>query len=756
MKYHFEQETGSFIINDYETGKVWENNIWNKNQFLTTVNQFGQSFPRLVTAKAERVHLTFGKEKSACVYLRDDDAVDYWNIGYAPSYNKVEDYRCEHSQAFTAVSSRHAGIYAKQTICIHPNRDIEIWEVTLKNESDKTRNISVFPFSNFNLDGFVQHSYYAAENTGWTEFVKEANAILCIQNGPFMPADIFSGFMMSSEPTDLFCGRLEHFTGTAGNNTKPRLLEEGRDLPCTNAAYRKRSGLLQNKIKLAPGEEKTLYYALGFTSSNPRDLIELRKPLMEELPGIFATKYERGIKENGALRCHTPNERVNNIMNFWVQKQVSYCMIGKKAVRDNAQLALGMLNYDAPLARKTLAECTANQFFDGHSLLTWTPNFREKHLYSDPSAWYVLAVCQYIKETGDTDFLKEHIPFVDGEDGTVYEHLTKAAEWFMREDNYGPNGLPLIHHADWNDALNIPDHSAESVFMAMMICLIFKELAELAEFIGDDPKFIETLKEFRQKVADITNDKAYNGEYYVRAFSKYGIVGNKGDKNGGEIYVNPQVWAILAEIVPKERIPSIMAAVDKMENDGGVPLCYPAYKHYDSTVGRMSAMPAGIFENGGIYNHACAFKVMADCKVGRKENAIKTLLKMIPDGEFNPSSHTTTEPYVFTNCYQQHPAENMLVGFSWQTGSSAWGLRDFYEGILGIDREYAGLKIKPNIPASWDKVTATRPYRGSTLELTYINKNAGKVTLIVDGKEIDGDIIKPFNDNAVHQITVEF
>ena len=167
-------------------------------------------------------------------------------------------------------------------------------------------------------------------------------------------------------------------------------------------------------------------------------------------------------------------------------------------------------------------------------------------------------------------------------------------------------------------------------------------------------------------------------------------------------------------------------------------------------------MPAGVYENGGIYNHACAFKVMADCKLGRADQAVNTLLKMIPDGKDNPSSVTTTEPYVFTNCYLQNECENMMVGFSWQTGSSAWGLRDFYEGILGIERLYDGLKIRPNIPGGWDKVTAVRPYRGSTLNLTYVNCNRGTVSLNVDGRKIDGDVILAFDDNAAHEITVEF
>ena len=76
MNYHFDSRTGSFIMSDYETGKNWDNHIWNENQFLTTVNQFGESTTRLVTENAEIVYLGEGN----CCYLRDDDSNDYWNI----------------------------------------------------------------------------------------------------------------------------------------------------------------------------------------------------------------------------------------------------------------------------------------------------------------------------------------------------------------------------------------------------------------------------------------------------------------------------------------------------------------------------------------------------------------------------------------------------------------------------------------------------------------------------------------------------
>lgn len=108
----------------------------------------------------------------------------------------------------------------------------------------------------------------------------------------------------------------------------------------------------------------------------------------------------------------------------------------------------------------------------------------------------------------------------------MYGHLKSAASWFGRRDNYGEHGLPRIHHADWNDALNIPDEKAESVFMAMLICKVYDDLAELSSYIGDK-EYAAELKKLKKRLADKVNDAAYNGEYYVRAFSKFGTVGDK-------------------------------------------------------------------------------------------------------------------------------------------------------------------------------------------------------------------------------------
>ena len=44
-------------------------------------------------------------------------------------------------------------------------------------------------------------------------------------------------------------------------------------------------------------------------------------------------------------------------LNSWVKKQADFCIVGKKGVRDNLQIAVGLLNYRQETAKKEILEC---------------------------------------------------------------------------------------------------------------------------------------------------------------------------------------------------------------------------------------------------------------------------------------------------------------------------------------------------------------------------------------------------------------
>lgn len=749
MNYDFDIEKGIFTLNNPETGKDWSNHFFNDLSYIMSVTHTGATFSRYVDKNS--VQVTLNCPLSSYLYLRDSESKRYWNIAGYPSLNRIKNYKCEHGQQFTRISSQANKIAATITYAVASDDTREVWKVTVKNLDNKPRVIDAFAVTAFDLNGFSQPVYYSSVTTSFTEFVSEINAIFNENRDPYRPHELSSGYILSSEPVYSYDGNYEKFIGTMGTQTKPYILEHGLDCTRSAATVRTRGGILQNRIVLAVGEEKVFYYVLGLTADK-QSLIKSYSRYIAECEDVIENALNEEIRF-GNLRTRCPEPQFNRIFNFWAEHQVSYSMLGKKAVRDNAQLGMAMLNFNLPLAKKTIDECVAHQYKDGHAVLTWYP-YLEPNIYSDPSAWMIFAVCGYIKESGEIEYLNKKLDYLDGGSATVYEHLKQAVSWFEREDNYGVHGLPRIHHADWNDALNIPDDNAESVMMAMLICKAYDDMIELALYIGDT-EYAKKLKLAKEKLVKVTNEIAFNGDYYVRAFSKYGVVGDKSCENGGRIYVNTQSWSILSGVCPSDKLKKVIAAMDSTETDEGIPMCVPPYMTYDETVGRMSGMLPGVYENGGIYNHAGCFKVMADCKLGRGDNAVNALKKIAPDGKCNPSAITTTEPYVFTNCYLKHPSVDMQVGFSWQTGTSAWGLMCYYEGVLGLQRGYDGLHINPAMPSEWKTCEAERTYRGNRLHIRYINKGGKNVCLTVDGKEIEGNVVPLFKDNDEHYVKVE-
>ena len=270
-------------------------------------------------------------------------------------------------------------------------------------------------------------------------------------------------------------------------------------------------------------------------------------------------------------------------------------------------------------------------------------------------------------------------------------------------------------------------------------------------------EYANYLEEEYQILKKQINDVAWDGGWYMRALSKEENIGSKYSE-GSKIYLNAQTWAVLADVVDdEERLQKLVKSVDDMEYDFGFPLNLPPYLSYSPHVGRMSGMLPGLFENGGVYCHATGFKILMDCKLKRGTKAVRTLKKIMPDSEYNPSSQSGAEPYVFTNCYSTHPKYYGKSYWSWTTGTSAWAMMGLYEGILGVKRDYDGLRIEPAFPAEWSKASMTRHFRNADYHITICNPNhveGGKPVLTIDRKKIEGNIIPSFEDGKIHEIEI--
>lgn len=762
--YQFENDGKICRITDPKPPRYWFNYLWSEKGYCAQISQMGHGRSYYLNEKADMCMLN--NNDARYIFLRDEESGDVWNIGAGPVRTEVEDYSCCHSIGYSQIESCRHEIRGSWRFFVPHDGFHEVWTVTLTNESGRERRLSSFSAVTFELEGFSYPRYYEMYRCIETAFDRELNGIYCASRHPFAPHKRYNAYLASSEPVYAYDGDLAKFCGATGSITKldasayalfqqPEIVASGRDCTNSDAALFIVGGVLQHKITLQPGESKQIQMVFG-VSEDIEEARKISRQLTENetVEAAFRETVAHNMNKYASLSAKTPDEKINNIMNHWLKKQIDCCIVGKKGVRDNLQIAVALLNYRPEKAKAEILECLRHQFRGGHAVLTWYPYDATR--YSDQPFWIIWAVCELIKETGDYSILETELEWQDGGKATVLEHVKAAVDCLIRDK--GENGLVKIYFADWNDALNITtDPDAESVMLSHQFALALKELSILMEHIGDH-KYADFLKHEREILVRDINEKAWDGNWYMRALSKVENIGSK-DSLGSKIYLNAQSWAVLGDVVPEDRLEQLVAAVDGMEHDFGFPLNQPPYTEYSPNTGRMSGMLAGEFENGGVYCHATGFKILMDCKLGRGTEAIRTLKKIMPDSEKNPCSQSGAEPYVFTNCYSTHPKYYGRSYWSWTTGTSAWAMMCLYEGILGVKRDYAGLRLQPNFPADWETAEMTRFFRGADYRICYRNPmhlEKGNPRITVDGEILCGTTLPDFRDGKVHEVEVLF
>ena len=365
----------------------------------------------------------------------------------------------------------------------------------------------------------------------------------------------------------------------------------------------------------------------------------------------------------------------------------------------------------------------------------------------------------YVKETGDSAVLRKSVRYFDGGAGGVYDHARRGVR-FLQDVAKSPRGIPLMGNQDWNDAFDRTGSRGrgESVWLGMGLCVALKELEELATRSGDAATARDCGKRY-EKMKSILNRHAWDGSWYLYAFNDFGRpVGSRKNREG-RIHLNAQTWAVLAGLPDEERLGKILAVIDK-ELDGpcGPLLFRPPYRRYDDTIGRITAFAPGAKENASMFCHAAAFKIHADLRLGRGNEAYATLKKILPASPGRDIETYKAEPYVFPEYVNGpgHPSPGEGA-FTWLTGSVDWVFMALTEGILGVRPEYDGLRIRPCLPAAWREAGMRRVFRGAVYDIRVHNRAAssgGGVSIFVDGEKVPSGLIRPHGDGKTHKVEV--
>jgi cellobiose phosphorylase len=374
---------------------------------------------------------------------------------------------------------------------------------------------------------------------------------------------------------------------------------------------------------------------------------------------------------------------------------------------------------------------------------------------SDPQLWPAWAASFLVRETGDLSHLETRHAFRDGGEASAYEHMKRALEFTL--DHSGLHGLPLIRSGDWNDCLNGPHERGVSVWLAEFLYICLMEVAEMARRTGRDGDSIRYAAE-AERLKRTINEKCWDGRWYVRAFDDDGAPIGSASDDEGRIWVNAQTWAVIGGIAPPERaLESLKAVEGLMDTPVGIPMLAPPYTRV-GRAGLISRMAPGCHHNGGVWNHAVTWAIIAECMTGRPGRALDIYRRIFPPKLSNEYDLHVSEPYCHTS-YTNAPLSGELgaTGVGWNTGTIGWVHRATYEGFAGLHAGWDGLVVDPSLPSDWREVKVTRRYRRNVFEIAIDNpegRERGVASIEVEGEPRDSNLIPAVEGDARRRVRV--
>ena len=779
---HFSEDNKEYIITRPDTPTPWINYLGNSEYCAMISNTAGgYSFhidPRNRRITRYRYNNLPTDRPGRYIYIRDSNTGEYWSPTWQPTLSNLDSYECRHGLGYTLFSSSMSGIESEMKYFVPTDHNLEIWVLKLKNTSlSQDRSLKVFSYSEFCLWEAPrdQNDLQSIQFLGISRFNNDS--ILY----HFFDESTGYAFFTSSEKIDSYDCNRESFIGKYRDESNPEAVQRGECFK-SEAVGGNPIAATCCSVSLKPMESKTIIFVLGVSQdrSDIKDLIQ-KFTEKENVDKEFHKLKEHWNSYLNTLNVGTPDSDFDAMVNVWNQYQcritfdwsryVSFYETGigrGMGFRDCSQDVLGVVRAFPSKVRQRIIDLAKNQFENGRVYHIYFPLTGEggfpyyvkedMQFFSDDHLWLIPTVVEYVKETGDFGILDEKVKFVDGPLGTIYEHMQKSID-FTRS-NMGNHDLPLLGTADWNDPLSIPgpNNGAESVFAAM---LLHKSLTELAELSSETGRMTEakTYGDLASKTKDHLNEVAWDGKWYLRAFDDSGNpLGSKKCKEG-KIFLNAQSWPILSGVASSERgVKSMDAVKENLDTKYGLILLNPAYSRYYQEIGALSSYAPGLKENASIWSHANAWAIIAECMLGRGNQAYEYYKKLAPPTKNRMATIHQAEPYVYaqTIAGKDHQAFGMAKQ-SWLTGTASWMMNAATDWIIGVRPQYDGLLIDPCVPTSWRSFRMTRQFRDAIYDITFSNPNGvskGIKDIHVDDKPYESNLLPVFSDGKTHKISV--
>jgi cellobiose phosphorylase len=316
---------------------------------------------------------------------------------------------------------------------------------------------------------------------------------------------------------------------------------------------------------------------------------------------------------------------------------------------------------------------------------------------------------------------------------------------------------------------------------AFLLKIAADNMRELAKLKGD-PDYAEKMSSLSESVFCACRRHAWKGDFFARVLinrkNKFGLryLGAQNDgfctdpDIGGTYYLNSFSWSILSDVADEEQIAVMLNIVERhLKTPSGFKLCTA---HSLSSVTSAAAGTEQYFpgdrENGGVFKHAAMMAVTAMLKASKTVSDSVLRGKLLENAYFMLGIvmpyKTLQDPHLYKGnprfCTQyNNPITRENVG-PILSGTSTWLVIALMEAY-GIGFTPEGIVFSPALSGEQKEIRFDLALRNASYSVTIEKKRAAfcdgkRLSLYVDGVETKNTVVRYFNDNKRHGITLKY
>ena len=797
---HFNQEPGSFTIQEYNLPRPWSY-IYTTDDILLRIDHKGCGYAQInppsgiMLFKPERYeHLPL-----FAVWLKEPGKNAFTNF-FNPTQDinaKPDEFECTFKPEYAEYKLVFNSWRIKTSLAISSDSPSIIMRVNVENMAANGRELDINPvwrphntkadLALWDVPELYQScKFFDNHGSGIMVETRDPDAQITNRKYTVMLTDLpISGAELKYGD---YIGR--------GNAENPEALYKNQWMLENNRTYkledfREKDALISQlpiaalqsrKLSFKPGESIEFSVVLHHLSETDYRKLAVETETAREL--LSYEKWKKHINAHHDLyskwmnifKIETPDAALNQYINewlilqlYWVSKLDRGWPTGMRGTRDAAQDYSGLSYLNPNMGKKMLEEMFACQRKDGSFLRQFSCKGPEgKHDerdYVDSGCWVFELLYDYLCLSGDSAFMDKNVRWLDSEaPNTVKDHAKRLLEYYLTDENRGEHGLIKIKGGDWNDSIN--NAGLQGIGESVMVsCQVVYILGIAQDIFSDDQELCER---YATKAAELKNNlrkHALNDAGFLNGIftDARKWVFSSHDQDGAERLNCPvNSFGIIARIFETDELEKLFSKIEALKGPNGYRLFYPPLGVENSEAiemaGRMGTgdLYPGNAENGTVYNHGSqGFLLRAMTEAGEGERALKVLRLIFSyDQNLHPVTKCKTEPYGILNCWNEIQGRMCEGEKVFLSGTISTAFRGIYNGMMGIKPRINGLEIKPCLPDSWQHASCKFQYRSTLVELFVSKANAPKIKL--NGKQMKTNLISAelFDKSELNKIEV--